>query len=40
MLLSPGIPWVRIGLLAILILAIGATGFEGGRRWFLADWNA
>jgi len=40
MLLSPGIPWVRIGLLAILILAIGATGFEGGRRWVLADWNA
>lgn len=40
MLLSPGIPWVRIGLAAILILAIGATGFESGRRWVLAGWNA
>ncbi len=40
MLLSPGIPWVRIGLLAILILTIGATGFETGRRWVLSDWNA
>jgi len=40
MLLSPGLPWVRIGLVAILSLAIGAAGFETGRRWVLADWNA
>lgn len=40
MLLSPGIPWVRIGLLAILSLTIAAASFETGRRWVLADWNA
>lgn len=40
MLLSAGIPWGRIGLLAILALAIGASGFEAGRRWVMSDWNA
>ena len=40
MLLSPGSPWVRIGLIAGFAFVVGMAGFKTGHRWVMADWNA
>lgn len=32
--------WVRIVGALLLMAALLGVGFEGGRRWVLADWNA